>query len=98
MLKPLYDQVVLESSPEEKKTQSGIILTAKDTDAPSIATVVAIGEGRIEEGKRLPLAVSVGDRVVYKRYATTEIKIHEKTYLIVKESDILAIVEEDTYE
>lgn len=95
MLKPLYDQVVLESSPEEKKTQSGIILTSSDSDAPSIASVVAVGEGRLEDGKRIPLAVKKGDRVVYKRYATTEIKLHDKNYLIVKESDILAIVEEE---
>ena len=93
MLKPLYDHVVLEAEPQEKKTQSGIILSSGGDERPSIAKVVAVGEGRYEDGLQRPLAVKVGDRVVFKRYATTEFKHEDKEYLILKESDILAIVE-----
>ena len=93
MLKPLHDHVVLEQLTKENKTQSGIILSANDQEKPSLAMVVAIGEGKLESGKRLPMSVKVGDQVVYKRYATTEFKHEEKEYLIIKESDILAIVE-----
>lgn len=93
MLKPLHDHVVLEQVTKELKTQSGIILSASDQEKPSLATVIAIGEGKYEDGKLKPLSVRVGDQVVYKRYATTEFKLDEKEYLIIKESDILAIVE-----
>ena len=93
MLKPLHDHVVLETTPKEKTTKSGIILTSSDSEKPSVATVVAVGEGRIENDKRVPLSISVGDKVVYKRYATTEFKFNDKDYLIIKEADILAIVE-----
>lgn len=93
MLKPLHDHVVLEQVTKELKTQSGIILSASDQEKPSVATVVAIGEGKFEDGKRVPLSVKLGDQVVYKRYATTEFKHDDKEYLIIKESDILAIVE-----
>ncbi len=95
MLKPLYDHVVLEATPEEKKTQSGIILTSSDSEKPSIATVVAVGKGKFEESDHVPLTVKKGDRVVFKRYATTEVKLNDVTYLILKESDILAIVEDE---
>ncbi len=95
MLKPLNEHVVLESLPKEKKTRSGIILTASDDERPSMAKVVAVGEGRLEDGKRQPMSVKVGDKVVFKQYATTEFKFDEQEYLILKESDILAIVEGD---
>ncbi|MFP4287239.1 MAG: co-chaperone GroES [Candidatus Izemoplasmataceae bacterium] len=93
MLKPLHDHVVLEVKTQETKTQSGIILSSNDQEKPSIASVVAVGEGKLEDGKRLPMTVKIGDQVVYKRYATTEFKHDDKEYLIIKESDILAIVE-----
>ncbi len=89
MLKPLYDHVVLEPEKEENKTKSGIILTAKDNERPQMAKVTAVGPGK--EGNAL--SVKVGDKVVFKAYATTEITFDDKKYLILKESDILAIVE-----
>ena len=93
MLKPLHDHVVLESTKEENKTQSGIILSSNDTEKPSMAKVIAVGEGRLENGTRIPVSVNVGDKVVYKRYATTEITLNDVKYLILKEADILAVVE-----
>jgi chaperonin GroES len=95
MLKPLHDNVVLELEPVEKKTESGIILTGDVKEKPSIAKVLAVGEGKIVDGKLVPLAVKVGQKVVFKKYTTTDFKFKEKEYLIISEKDILAIVEEE---
>ncbi len=89
MLKPLYDHVVLAPEKEDNKTKSGIILTSKDDERPQTAKIIAVGPGK--DGNAL--SVKVGDRVVFKSYATTEVTFDEKKYLILKESDILAIVE-----
>ncbi len=89
MLKPLNDNVVLEKGEPEKKTQSGIILSSKDQESPKTAKVVAVGPGTKEH----KMTVGVGDTVVFKSYATTDIELDGKEYLVVKESDILAIVE-----
>ena len=88
-LKPLHDHVVLEPEKEENKTKSGIILTSKDNERPQTAQVVAVGPG--EGGEKM--SVTVGQTVVFKQYTTTEVTFDDKKYLIVKESDILAIVE-----
>jgi chaperonin GroES len=95
MLKPLNDQVILEKPESESQTttSSGIVLTAEKDERQVIAKVLAVGPGKLEDGKRVPLSVSVGDKVVFKSYASTDVKLDEKNYLIVKESDILAIVE-----
>ena len=93
MLKPLHDNVVLKQEKLENKTASGIVLTGDVKEVPSVATVVAVGEGRVDDGKVVPLVVSVGDKVVYKKYSTTEFKYENEEYLIIKENDILAIVE-----
>ncbi len=91
MLKPLHEQVVLEVKEKENKTKSGIILTSKERDETTIATVVSVGFKKDDE----PFCVAPGDQVVYKSYATTEFSWGEKKYLLIKESDILAIVEEE---
>ncbi|HEY8395693.1 MAG TPA: co-chaperone GroES [Bacilli bacterium] len=93
MLKPLHDNVVLKKEKAENKTASGIILTGDVKDQPNIAEVIAVGEGAYVDGKLQPLTVKVGNKVVYKKYSTTEIKIDEEEYLIIAEKDILAIVE-----
>jgi chaperonin GroES len=93
MLRPLHDNVVLKKEKVEKTTASGIILTGDVKEQPSVAEVVAVGEGSIVDGKRQPLTVKVGDRVVYKKYSTTEFKFEEEEYLVIAEKDILAIVE-----
>jgi chaperonin GroES len=93
MLKPLHDNVVLTKEKAEKKTASGIILTGDVKEQPSFATVVAVGSGALVDGKLVPLTVKIGDRVVFKKYSTTEIKIDEEEYLVIAEKDILAILE-----
>ncbi|MGD9605457.1 MAG: co-chaperone GroES [Bacilli bacterium] len=93
MLKPLHDNVVLKKEKVEKKTASGIILTGDVKEQPSFAEVVAVGEGTIVDGKLVSPTVKVGNKVVYKRYSTTEFKFEEEEYLIIAEKDILAIVE-----
>ena len=93
MLKPLYDNVVLKRKEVEKKTASGIILTDTSKNTPSIGEIVAVGNGKLVEDKLVPLTVKVGDTVVYKEYATTMVKYDNEEYLIVSESDILAVIE-----
>jgi chaperonin GroES len=94
MLKPLHDNVVLQKEKAEKKTKSGIILTGDQKEKPSFAKVIAVGDGRVEDGKKQPMNVKVGDKVVYKKYSTTDFKMDDEEYMIIAESDILAILEE----
>ncbi len=91
MIQPLLDRVVLEKLEIEKKTASGIVLSDVK-EKPSMAKVLAVGPGKYENGNLIPVGISVGETVVYKQYATTEIKIDGKEYLIVESKDILAIV------
>ena len=88
MLRPLYDHVVLQREDVGKKTDSGIILTYTMKDSPPIARVIAVGNGR-----DVRLVVRVNDRVVYKKHATVEVMWNNEEYLILKEEDILAIIE-----
>lgn len=95
MLKPLHDYVVLVQSEAEKetKTASGIILKNDKDERQVKATVTAVGPGRFEDGKLHPMHVEIGQTVIFKSYASTEVKLEDKTYLLVKESDILAVLE-----
>src|SRR5512143_273100 len=93
-LKPLGDRLVVEPLEKEEKTASGIILPETAKEKPQEGTVLAAGPGRTDDdGKRIPMDVKVGDVVLYAKYAGTEAKIADKKLLILKESDILAIVE-----
>lgn len=95
MLKPLYDRVLLEAMKAETETASGIILP-ESNEEPSLAKVVAVGDGKHDkDGNLIPMDVSVGDVVVYKKYATTDITYKEKDYLIIDMKDILAVVKDD---
>ncbi|HOB27831.1 MAG TPA: co-chaperone GroES [Bacteroidales bacterium] len=87
-IKPLADRVVIEPAPAEEKTAGGIIIPDTAKEKPLKGTVVAVGSGKKDE----PMTVKVGDQVLYSKYAGTEITIDGKEYLIVKESDILAII------
>ena len=87
-VKPLADRVLVEPAPAEEKTASGIIIPDSAKEKPQRGVVVAVGSGKPEE----PLTVSVGDNVLYGKYAGTEINIEGKDYLIMRESDIFAIV------
>lgn len=94
MLKPLGNRVLLEVVEEETTTPSGIVLPDSAKDKPQFAKVVAVGEGKLlESGDRLPLEVNVGDKVLFEKYAGNEIKYKGTEYLIVKDSDIVAIAE-----
>ncbi|WP_048601186.1 co-chaperone GroES [Rubeoparvulum massiliense] len=93
MLKPLGDRVVIEVVEKEEKTVSGIVLPDTAKEKPQEGKVIAVGSGHLVEDDRVPLEVKVGDTVIYSKYAGTEVKVANKEYLIVRESDILAIVE-----
>ena len=93
-IKPLADRVVLKSVEAEEKTKTGILLTASAQEKPQIAEVVAIGPGaRDDNGKLIPMEVKVGDKVITGKYSGTEVKMDGTEYTIVKQSDILAIVD-----
>ncbi len=93
-LKPLGDRLVVEPIEREERTASGIILPETAKEKPQEGKVLAAGPGRTDDdGKRVPMDVKVGDTVLYAKYAGTEVKINDKKLLILKESDILAIVE-----
>lgn len=92
-LQPLADWVVAEQEEAVTKTASGIYLPDKAAEKPKIAKVLATGPGKVgDDNERIPMTVKVGDRIVYKSYSTTELKIDGKEYILVKEEDILATV------
>ena len=92
-LVPLVDRVVLKQSTPEEKTKSGIILTSQTQEKPQQAEVVAVGPGGLVDGKEVTMHVKVGDVVIFSKYAGNEVKLDDEEYIIVKQSDILAIVE-----
>lgn len=94
-LRPLYDNIVILPKEKEEKTKSGILLPEKDTNEKSEqGEVIATGEGRVKEnGEIQKLSVKIGDKVLFKSYIPNEIEIEDKKYLILRESDILAILE-----
>ena len=93
-LKPLGGRVIVEPIEQEEKTAGGIILPETAKEKPQEGKILAAGPGdRDEDGKRIPLDVGVGDRVLYAKYSGTEVKVDGKKLLIMRESDILAIVE-----
>lgn len=94
MIKPLGDRVVIKTVEREEKTASGIVLPDTAKEKPQEGEVVAVGPGRFEDGKRIELDVKVGDRVIFSKYAGTEVKFDNVEYLIMRESDILAVVEQ----
>ncbi|MCF8566343.1 co-chaperone GroES [Alicyclobacillus tolerans] len=93
MLKPLADRVVVRAVEREEKTASGILLPDTAKEKPQEGEIVAVGPGRVEDGQRIAMDVKVGDRVIYSKYAGTEVKVDNEELLILRESDILAVVE-----
>ena len=91
-LKPLGDRVIVEVLEEEKSTVSGIVLPDTAKEKPQRGKVMAVGPGRYEDGKLVPLDVKKGDDVVFSKYGGTEVKVSDGEYLILRESDILAKV------
>lgn len=94
MIKPLLDRVVLKVVESEETTKSGIVLAAKSQEKSQVAEVVAVGPGGIVDGKEIKMQLVVGDKVVYSKYAGTAIKYNDEEYIIVKQDEILAIVED----
>ena len=92
-LVPLGDRVVLKQSAKEETTKSGIILAAKAQEKPVTAEVIAVGPGGMVDGKEVKMQVKAGDKIIYSKYAGTEVKLEDEEYIIVKQSDILAIIE-----
>ena len=93
-LVPLSDRVVLKQLEAEETTKSGIVLPGQAQEKPQQAEVVAVGPGGLVDGKEVKMEVKVGDKVIYSKYAGTDVKLEEKEYVIVRQSDIAAIVEE----
>ncbi len=91
-LVPLGDRVVLKQLVAEETTKSGIVLPGQSKEKPQQAEVVAVGPGTVEDGKEIKMEVKVSDQVIYSKYAGTEVKLDDEEYIIVKQSDILAIV------
>lgn len=92
-LKPLADRVVIKLVEAEEKTKSGIILTGAAKEKPEVAEVIEVGPGGLVDGKEVQMTVKVGDKVITSKYSGTEVKVDGEEVIIVRQSDILAIVE-----
>ena len=92
-IRPLFDRVVIKSCEVEETTKSGLILTGNAKEKPQMAEVIAVGPGGVVDGKDVTMSVNVGDKVIYSKYAGNEVKLDGEEYIIVKQNDILAIVE-----
>ena len=92
-LVPLGDRVVLKQLVAEATTKSGIVLPGQSKEKPQQAEVIAVGPGGVVEGKEVKMEVKVGDQVIYSKYAGTEVKLDEDEYIIVKQNDILAVIQ-----
>ncbi|MDO4792637.1 co-chaperone GroES [Filifactor villosus] len=92
-IRPLADRVVIQMLEAEEKTKSGIILTGSAKEQPQIAEVVEVGPGGVVDGKEVKMEVVKGNKVLFSKYAGTEVKVDGEEYIILRQSDILAIVE-----
>lgn len=92
-LVPLGDRVVLKQLVAEETTKSGIVLPGQSKEKPQQAEVIAVGPGGTVDGKEIKMEVKVGDQVIYSKYAGTEVKLDEDEYIIVKQNDILAVIQ-----
>ena len=91
--RPLADRVVIKNVEAEETTKGGIILTAAAKEKPQMAEVIAVGPGGCVDGKEVTMYVSAGDKVIYSKYAGTEVKLDGTEYIVVRQNDILAVVE-----
>jgi chaperonin GroES len=91
-VQPLGDRILVKPGESEEKTKSGIVLPDTAKEKPQEGEVIAVGAGRYEEGKKIPVEVKVGDRIIYSKYGGTEVKIDGVEHLILRESDVLAVV------
>jgi chaperonin GroES len=92
-LRPLHDRILVKRVEEETKTKGGIIIPDSAKEKPAEGEVMAVGKGRIgEDGKRIEMAIKVGDRVLFGKYSGSEVKIEGEDYLIMREEDVLAVI------
>ena len=92
-LTPLFDRVVLKMTEAEETTKGGIILTGSAKEKPSVAEVISVGPGGMVDGKEVTMTVKPGDKVITSQYAGTKVTLEDVEYLVVRQSDILAIVD-----
>ena len=92
-LVPLFDRVVLKQLVAEETTKSGIVLPGQAKEKPQQAEVIAVGPGGVVDGKEVTMQVKVGDQVIFSKYSGTEVKTDDAEYIIVKQNDILAVIE-----
>jgi chaperonin GroES len=92
-IKPLADRVVIQMTEAEETTKSGIILAGAAKEKPQVAIVTAVGPGGVVDGKEITMQVKVGDKVLISKYTGTEVKVDGEEYTIVRQSDVLAVVE-----
>jgi len=92
-IKPLEDRIVVQASEAETTTASGLVIPDTAKEKPQEGTVLAVGPGRFEDGNRIPLDVSVGDKVLYSKYGGTEVKYGGEEYLVLSARDVLAVIE-----
>ena len=92
-IRPLADRVVIKKLEAEENTASGIVLTGTAKEQPQMAEVIEVGPGGIVDGKEITMELKVGDKVIFQKYAGTEVKIEGNEYTILRQSDILAVVE-----
>lgn len=93
-LKPLFDRVVITPKKVPQKTSYGIMLPSSSQEKSQLATVIAVGDGGLIDGKEIQMKLKVGQTVLYSKYAGNEFKIEDEEYIIIKQTDILAVVEE----
>ncbi len=94
MLRPLHDRVIIQQEAQEERTKGGIIIPDTVKEKPLMGKVIAVGKGRrLENGTLQPLAVKAGDKVLFARYGGTEVEVDEEKYLIMREDDILGVIE-----
>ena len=94
-IRPLSDRVLIKRLEAEETTKSGILLAGASKEKPQEAEVIAVGPGKVEDGKEIKMEVKVGDRVLFSKYSGNEIKVDGKEYIILKQDDILAVVVEN---
>ena len=92
-LVPLFDRVVLKQILAEETTKSGIVLPGQAKEKPQQAEVIAVGPGGVGDGKEIKMQVKVGDKVIYSKYSGTDVELDDEKYVIVKQNDILAVIE-----
>ncbi len=92
-IKPLHDRVIVKRLEEENKSKGGIIIPDSAKEKPAQGEIIAVGDGKVEDGKKIDMNVKVGDKVLFSKYAGTEVKLDGEEYLIMREDDILGIIE-----